>query len=397
MKIAVFCPNLIGDTVMATPTFRALRQGFPGATIVGVIKPTGGADARRQRRGSTTGSISTANRATASSGPSAYCAGCAANGSTWRFSCPIRFDRPGSPGWPASRDGLAMSVTGVGCLLTDRLYHPRDAVGRLIPTPIVETYLGLARQVGCQVDSVRIELATTAEDEAAADRAFAVSGIGRTTRRIVCLNTGGAFGPAKSWPVAAFRRRWRGDWPTQAGVSILVLCGPDEREPAREIVPAAGHPHVVSLADQPLGIGLTKACVRRSALMITTDSGPRHFAAAFNTPVITLVRTDSHRLDSHLSSSCVAYTSSGTVRTVPAAGLPGRPSSVYARPVAGERFPGGPARVGRDGANRLRTASLGGVKHGGLAGDGSDGLCGTARSRCARARRRWSSRLPKTR
>ena len=50
----------------------------------------------------------------------------------------------------------------------------------------------------------------------------------------------------------------------------------------------AGHPRVVSLADQPLGIGLTKACVRRSALLITTDSGPRHFAAAFNTPVITL-------------------------------------------------------------------------------------------------------------
>ena len=38
MKIAVFCPNLIGDTVMATPTFRACA-GFPGATIVGVIKP----------------------------------------------------------------------------------------------------------------------------------------------------------------------------------------------------------------------------------------------------------------------------------------------------------------------------------------------------------------------
>ena len=38
MKIAVFCPNLIGDTVMATPTFRAFRSGFPDATIAGVIK-----------------------------------------------------------------------------------------------------------------------------------------------------------------------------------------------------------------------------------------------------------------------------------------------------------------------------------------------------------------------
>jgi heptosyltransferase-2 len=71
-------------------------------------------------------------------------------------------------------------------------------------------------------------------------------------------------------------------------VAVLVLCGPDERAPAREIVRQAGHPRVVSLADRSPSIGLTKACVRRSALLITTDSGPRHFAAAFNTPVITL-------------------------------------------------------------------------------------------------------------
>jgi heptosyltransferase-2 len=67
-----------------------------------------------------------------------------------------------------------------------------------------------------------------------------------------------------------------------------VLCGPRERNAAREIVVRAGHSRVVSLADQELGIGLTKACVRRARLLITTDSGPRHFAAAFHTPVVTL-------------------------------------------------------------------------------------------------------------
>ena len=30
------------------------------------------------------------------------------------------------------------------------------------------------------------------------------------------------------------------------------------------------------------------ACVRRADLLVTTDSGPRHFAAAFGTPVVTL-------------------------------------------------------------------------------------------------------------
>ena len=42
MKIAeMFCPNLIGDTVMATPTLRAFRRGFPGATIAGVSVKAG--------------------------------------------------------------------------------------------------------------------------------------------------------------------------------------------------------------------------------------------------------------------------------------------------------------------------------------------------------------------
>ena len=44
-----------------------------------------------------------------------------------------------------------------------------------------------------------------------------------------------------------------------------------------------------NLADShALSLGLTKACVRRAALLVTTDSGPRHFAAAFDRPVVTL-------------------------------------------------------------------------------------------------------------
>ena len=285
MKIAVFCPNLIGDTVMATPTFRALRQGYPGATIVGVINPRvaptldatpwfddwilfdRGSNRRDQR---TLGVLRRLRRQ--------------------RFDMAVFFPNSFRPAWIAWLAGIPRRVGYVryarGMLLTDRLYHARDGSGHLIPTPIVETYLGLARQVGCRVDSVRTELATTLEDELAADRAFASLGLS-DLRRIVCLNTGGAFGPAKSWPAPHFATLAR-RLADQAAVSVLVLCGPGEREAAREIAQTAGHPHVVSLAEQPLGIGLTKACVRRSALMVTTDSGPRHFASAFKTPVITL-------------------------------------------------------------------------------------------------------------
>src|SRR5207237_10672971 len=65
-------------------------------------------------------------------------------------------------------------------------------------------------------------------------------------------------------------------------------CGPGEQELARKIALSAERRQIHALADHPLSLGLTKACVRRSRLLVTTDSGPRHFAAAFNRPVVTL-------------------------------------------------------------------------------------------------------------
>jgi len=285
MKIAVFCPNLIGDTVMATPTFRAFRRGFPGATIAGVIKtrvmPTLEGtpwfdelirlDPHSSDRSERTMPVVRRLR-------------------HGRFDVAVLLPntfRSALMAWLADIPRRVGYVRyGRAILLTDRLHAARDASGGRLPTPIVESYLQLARRLGCRVDSVRTELATTTDDDLAADRAWKALGL-HALDRVVCLNTGGAFGPAKSWPTQHFADLAR-RLASEAGVPILVLCGPDERGTAREIVQMAGHPRVVSLADQPLGIGLTKACVRRSALLITTDSGPRHFAAAFNTPVITL-------------------------------------------------------------------------------------------------------------
>ena len=43
-----------------------------------------------------------------------------------------------------------------------------------------------------------------------------------------------------------------------------------------------------SMADQDLSIEASKACLRRSKLLVTTDSGPRHIASAFDTPTVSL-------------------------------------------------------------------------------------------------------------
>ena len=42
------------------------------------------------------------------------------------------------------------------------------------------------------------------------------------------------------------------------------------------------------MADQPLDLGTAKACISRSRMIVSTDSGPRHVAAALGKPLLTL-------------------------------------------------------------------------------------------------------------
>ena len=285
MRIAVFCPNLVGDAVMASPTLRALRRGWPEARIVGIMKPAVAAtlagsprlddlilsdpkSARRERR-----FASVARRLRAE-----------------RFDLAVLLPNSIRSALMARLGGIRRRVGyargGRGLLLTDGLDPPRDERGRFVPVPIVEYYLGLVRHLGAPVDSLACELFTTPEEEKEADRAWRHLGIDGAGA-VVCLNTGGAFGPAKNWPIehfAALARRLVETLP----VRVLVVCGPAERDSARTIAERVNHPGVVSLADEAVSIGLTKASVRRSALLITTDSGPRHFAAGFGVPVVSL-------------------------------------------------------------------------------------------------------------
>ena len=106
-------------------------------------------------------------------------------------------------------------------------------------------------------------------------------------REVVCLNPGAAFGAAKHWPSDYFATLAQ-TLADRRGCGVLVLCGPAERAACREIVAAARRPAVCGLDGFPPSLGLTKACVRRADLLVTTDSGPRHFAAALGRPVVTI-------------------------------------------------------------------------------------------------------------
>jgi heptosyltransferase-2 len=284
MKIAVFWPNWIGDAVMATPAVRALREHFPGARLISVFRP--------------------------------YIAG-VLEGSPWLDGQLLLDSRgPWSRRWPAvalqlRREQIDLAVLfpnsfrcalaawlggcrrrigydryGRGRLLTDRLEPKRDVRGRLLPSPVIDAYNLLAVSAGCPQPSYRMELFTTAEDEAAADAVWRQAHFADYPK-VVCLNPGAAFGSAKHWPSDHFATLAQ-LLTDRSGYGVLVLCGPQEQPQAKHIAYLARRSGVHPLAAPALSVGLTKACIRRANLLITTDSGPRHFAAAFGRPVVTL-------------------------------------------------------------------------------------------------------------
>jgi heptosyltransferase II len=302
MKLAVFLPNWLGDVVMATPALRALRRHFgPSARIVGILRPyladvLGGAswldeqwffDPRAKDRSLHARAIARRMRAEA-------------------FDMAVLLTNSLRTAWVAwrgaARERIGLVRYGRGPLLTGRLY-PRRVGRRIAPRPMVESYLELARAAGCGDESPRLELATVEADERSADEVFQRLGL-RGDGRVVAINSSGAYGGSKLWPAERFAELAR-RIVAQLDHDVLVVCGPKERDLARQIVakgvgslysgaaaakktPDPFMRRVVSMADQPMDLGTAKACIRRCRLMISTDSGPRHVAAALGLPVVTL-------------------------------------------------------------------------------------------------------------
>ena len=283
-RLALFLPNWVGDVVMATPAVRAVREHFPEARLVGVCRPYVAAvlegtpwlddeilwDRKGQGGLRGFGLVGRLRRE--------------------RFDAAVLFPnsfRSALVAWLGGcKRRIGFARYGRNFLLSDRLQPVRDEKGRRKPSPVIHDYNRLVMALGVPQPSCRLELFTTPADEAAAERVWHATGLGRF-REVIGLNPGAAFGAAKHWPAESFAQLAH-ELADRRGCGVLVLCGPSERDLARQIVEAAGRPGVCSLADAPLSLGLTKACVRRLDLLVTTDSGPRHFAAAFDRPVLTL-------------------------------------------------------------------------------------------------------------
>lgn len=293
-RILVVQPNWVGDAVMATPALRALRKLYPQSHISYLlrryVKPIYTAmpwadKLITYRTGRT--------RAKAGKGLFDLAARLRAGKFDLAIVLPNSF-----------KSALLCKVAGIdriagydrdgrGFLLTDKLLPAKDR-GKFVPTPIVRYYMGLARYLGSTDTNLRLELFVSDAERQQAAEVLMRSGLDAQVHRpasrgqppLILLNPGAQYGAAKCWLPEHFAAL--GDRITEElGATVLVSSSPRERRIVESVLRHMKHA-AVDLADKGLTLGALKEIVRHCDLMVTNDTGPRHIAAAFGVPVVTI-------------------------------------------------------------------------------------------------------------
>ncbi len=286
-KLAVFLPNWVGDAVMATAALRRIREDFPAVEIVGIARPVIAETLAGSGLVDRTLLYNPRGKNPAQRG-----SGFLRQLQAEQCETALLLTNSLRTAWLAWRSGARRRIGFArdwrNWLLTDAV-TPRS---RSVPNPVIDEYLRLVERLGCTLPAAaesRYAMSLAVDSTAAQvwqnfrQRHPPL----QSRRQLIAFNSGGAFGPAKNWPRESFAELAR-RIVTETDSAVVILCGPAERDDARWIAQQAGSDFVVSLADEPLSIGLTQAAIHDCDLLVTTDSGPRHFAAAYDVPVVTL-------------------------------------------------------------------------------------------------------------
>ena len=293
-KILIVQPNWVGDAVMATPMLRAMRHRFPEARITYLM--------RRYVKPMYTGLPYADQLITYRTGKTRKKAGkglfdLATRLRHGHFDLAILLPNSFKSALLCKMAGIPRVVgyerDGRSFLLTDKLLPIKDK-GKFVPSPILHYYLGLAHYLGSNHRDLRMELFVTPTEKREAQDLLVRCGLDANldrpgaagSRPLVMLNPGAQYGAAKCWLPEYFAEL--GDrLVTELGATVLISSAPRERQIVDRILSFMKQP-ATDLARQGMSLGALKEVVRRCDLMVTNDTGPRHIAAAFDVPVVTV-------------------------------------------------------------------------------------------------------------
>ena len=312
MRVVIRCPNWVGDAVMATPALRSLRRGFQESriclvgkrSIIHLLHGLPYFDDTLFLGGKGTGAVLALAGALRKR---KHDLGVLFPNS---FSSALSFFLGGV------KERCGYDLNGRRWLLTRSIRPEMEGLKRR-PSPMTEYYLELARFVGGGETDDRMELRTDPVLDEEAERFFRSHGL-KGVAPLVGLNPGASFGPSKQWTPEGFAEvadRVARD----LGGRCLLLCGPGEESIAEAIRARAVQP-LVDTSRSVLPLDLLKSVVARLDALVTTDTGPRHFAAALSVPSVVIMGPT----DPRYTAAAVAW-----IRSFP--GLPGHGLNAWPR------------------------------------------------------------------
>ncbi len=280
--VIVFCPNWVGDVVMATPVFACLRHNFAGARLVGVIRK--------------------------------YAQGVVADG-PW-FDHLIACDDKTIRGFftlvqtirrlhpeiavvlPNSlRSTLAVWLAGVKNIYSYRRNYrslllrggpvPLPEGKGFLPVPMVEYYLNICRWLGLDLPEQTTPTLYISASIAEKGRQLLENNGIHSEDMVIGLNPGAKFGSSKCWPPEYFSQLAE-LFAAQWNCKILLFAGPGEDDIAK-FISKTSQAEIINTGPDKVDLSLLKYLVKRCQLLVTNDTGPRHYAVAFKVPVVVVM------------------------------------------------------------------------------------------------------------
>jgi len=173
--------------------------------------------------------------------------------------------------------------------------------GNFQPVPTIDYYLALTERLGGKIDCKKMFLGMTEAERSEAQEALQSLHIDAADPYLLIF-PGANFGSSKCWmperfaEIASHVADPKGDFRAH----VLIGAAPNEKSLVDAIFAAL--PSDFNASDKRyriqrlssaaegrgVSLGAIKELVRRSRLVLCNDTGPRHFAAALNTPLVTL-------------------------------------------------------------------------------------------------------------
>ena len=275
-------PNWVGDIVMSIPTLDCFRKNYPGAKIIGIVK----------------------NRAQGILRDGPWLDGFIDSddkswGGFWRMTVQIR---------QCKADMAVLLPNSVRSLLGVRLGGVKDIYGyrrnfrgmflsggpkpecngrAIVPIPMTEYYLGICRWLGLSIpEKVKPKLFIGEKVNKRAEALFQKHGI-QEDDIVIGLNPGASFGASKCWPAEYFAELAE-LCEKELRAKIMLLAGPGEEQIVEAILQKS-RAKIINTQNDRVDLEMLKPVIRRCNLLITNDTGPRHYAVALDVPAVVIM------------------------------------------------------------------------------------------------------------